>query len=167
MTSTSFASNLPKSSASSVGNVFWHVNGTCSQQEAGDTAGHMLIDPTHPNHHVAECFLACDIVDYGDVLCASVSIEHVRRDLELTTVVFNTVAIISTPSVKNSSACMWRSISLTIIVLAMFELSHTLLLTSSGGHSGQTSSMWVLTRSRSSLRHSVSLGAISSLLTVE
>ena len=30
---------------------------------------------------------SCDVVDHGDVVCAPGSLEHVRRDLELTTVV--------------------------------------------------------------------------------
>ena len=52
-----------------------------------DTVGDMLVDLTHPNHHVAGRLPARDIVDYDDVSCASVSVEHARRDLELTTVV--------------------------------------------------------------------------------
>ena len=61
-------------------------------------------------------------------------IEFSKMDLDLTTVVQN-VAILSTSSVESSSTRLLRSISLTVIVLAMFELSHTLLLTSSGRRS--------------------------------
>ena len=41
---------------------------------------------TRPSLHVAERLLLRDTEDYGDVACV-VSVEHVRRDLELTTVV--------------------------------------------------------------------------------
>ena len=52
-----------------------------------DTVGDMLVDLTQSEFHVVERFFARDIVDYGDVACTLVSVEHVRWDLELTTVV--------------------------------------------------------------------------------
>ena len=48
--------------------------------------GDMLVDLTQSNPHTVERFLAPDIADFGGVLWASVSVEHVRRDLELTAV---------------------------------------------------------------------------------
>ena len=51
-----------------------------------DTVGTMLVDVTHPSLHIVERFPVYDIEDHGDVVCA-VSVEHVRRDLELTAVV--------------------------------------------------------------------------------
>ena len=87
-----------------------------------DTVGFTLVDLTHPNRHVAEYFLACGIVDYGDVLCASVSIEHVRRDLELVTVVQHCRNLLDFVGGEFVST---RSTPLTAIVIAMFELSHT------------------------------------------
>ena len=47
-----------------------------------DTVGDMLVDLTQ-----SDFSCACDIVDFCDVLCASVPVEHVLRDLELMTVV--------------------------------------------------------------------------------
>ena len=52
-----------------------------------DTVGDMLVDLTQSDLRIDIRFLARDIVDVCDVLCASVSVEHVRRDLELTAVV--------------------------------------------------------------------------------
>ena len=51
-----------------------------------DTVGDTLVDLTRPGVHVAERLLVRDTEDHGDIVCA-VSVEHVRRDLELTTAV--------------------------------------------------------------------------------
>ena len=51
-----------------------------------DTVGDTLVDLTRPSVHVAERLLVRDTEDYGDIVCA-VSVEHVRRDFELTTAV--------------------------------------------------------------------------------
>ena len=70
-----------------MGNVFWDVKfALVLNGKLVDTVGDMHVDLTQSEFHVVERFLACDIVDYGVVLCASVPVEHVRRDLELTTV---------------------------------------------------------------------------------
>ena len=47
----------------------------------------MLVDLTQSDFPVIQRFLAREIVDFCDVLCASVAVEHVLRDLELMTVV--------------------------------------------------------------------------------
>ena len=46
------------------------------------------------NTHVVERFLVLDIVDSGDVVCTSVSIAHVRRDLELKAVVQHSLNLV-------------------------------------------------------------------------
>ena len=51
-----------------------------------DFVGDMLVDLTHPSLRVAERLLVRDILDCGDVVC-SVSVDHVRRELELTNAV--------------------------------------------------------------------------------
>ena len=51
-----------------------------------DFVGDMLVDLTHPSLHVAERLLVRDILDCGDVVC-SVSVDHVRQELELTNAV--------------------------------------------------------------------------------
>ena len=51
-----------------------------------DTVGDTLVDLTRPSLHVAGRLLVRDTEDYGDIVCAA-SVEHVRRDLELITVV--------------------------------------------------------------------------------
>ena len=51
-----------------------------------ETVGDLLVDLSHPSLYVVERLLVRDIVDYGDVVC-DFPVEHVRRDLELTTVV--------------------------------------------------------------------------------
>ena len=52
-----------------------------------DTVGDMLVDLTQSDLRIDKRFLARDIVDFCDVLCAFVSVEHVRPDLEMTAVV--------------------------------------------------------------------------------
>ena len=68
------ASDLLKSFASLVLGLCWLV-------------GDMLVDLTQSDFHVIGRFLPCDVVDFCDVLCAFVSVEHVRQDFELKTVV--------------------------------------------------------------------------------
>ena len=50
------------------------------------TPSETLVDLTRPSVHVAERLLVRDTRDFGVIVCA-VSVEHVRRELELTTAV--------------------------------------------------------------------------------
>ena len=74
-----------------------------------DTVGDMLVDLTQSDLYFVERFLARDIVDYGDLLCASASIEPVRKDLELMNVVHhcrNLVALlVSFTSARSPHVC--------------------------------------------------------------
>ena len=83
-----------------------------------DTVGDMLVDLTQSDLDFVERFLARDIVDFCDVLWASVSVEHVRLDLELTAVVQHCPNLVDLRRAKLTSLCWSPSLLQTLLTFA-------------------------------------------------
>ena len=83
-----------------------------------DTVGDMLVDLTQSDLRINKRFLARDIVDFCDVLCASVSVEHVRRDLELTAVVQHCPNLVYLRRARLILLCLSPSLLQDLLTLA-------------------------------------------------
>ena len=87
MTSTISASDLLKFYRFFDSHGLWLQIALVLNGKLVDTVGDRLVALTQSDLYFIERFLARDIADFGDVLRASVLVEHVRQDLELTAVV--------------------------------------------------------------------------------